>query len=312
MNILPKKRWHVRTKENIARVRRDEAKAAEEEKAIKARVQKAETEARTNFLRDQARQRYDGRQVADGKDEGAKEATTSEAPLEHVNFFADIEDGKTDYSKPNADHEIEKKQEQEKYEKQIGYLTYLGQDTNEATGNKSWYNELPKRLSETEKYEEAGIKTKLLNDPINDIRKYMKIMGSTLPSTSSPNFKREKLKTTDSVKRKRDSSDLESCTRDGDRKRYKKHKSKKSKKHKRSKTEEPTPKPSVDLEKLRAERLRRENAEKLKTKMLLAKLNGDPIEPAVKEVPKPIIQQKYNSQFNPEIARQNADRLYRR
>lgn len=299
MNILPKKRWHVRTKENIARVRRDEAKAAEEEKSKKERIQKAETEARINFLREKARSNYDGR----GETSKTK-VDTSVAKLEHVNFFADLEDGKIDYNKPNAEHEKEKKEEKEKYEKQIGYLTYLGQDTNEATGRKNWYNELPKRLTDTDKDIEIEVKKKALNDPISDIKKYLNIMaGNSAEKSAKTNL--------GTVKRKRqDSENSESDHRHSSS--SKKRKQKKSKKHKKqkhsSKERVPENKSGVDIEKLRAERLRREQNEKLKTEALLAKLRGDPIPVASVEPPKPTIKQKYNSQFFPEIARQNAEK----
>lgn len=245
------------------------------------------------MLRQQARSKYDGRAETEG-------STTKK--LEHVNFFAELEDGKIDYSRPNAEHEKEKKEEKEKYEKQIGYLTYLGQDTNEATGKKNWYEELPKRLMDTEKDVEIEVKKKILDDPMGDIKKYLKIMHSK----SAEDHLKVK---TESVKRKRHDSNDSHSDRESH-STHKRHKDKKhKKKHKHSEKEEArSSQSSTDIEKLRAERLLREQSEKLRTEALLAKVRGEPVPVVAPETPKPTIKQKYNSQFFPEIARQNAER----
>ncbi|KAF7990753.1 hypothetical protein HCN44_000558 [Aphidius gifuensis] len=308
MNILPKKRWHVRTRDNIARVRRDEAQAAEEEKAKKSRIQKAETEARIDILRSKARQKYDGR------NEQQEEDIKKPEKLEHVNFFRDLEQGIVDYNKPNAEHEAEKKAEKEKYEKQIGYLTYLGQDTNESTGKKNWYDQIPARLIDKEKKTEIYSKNKTIEDPMSVIKKYIKTTSSST-SVSSPN--KDIIKIENTKKRKRQSDSDNDNDNDDDknkRKKHKKNKKKKSKKHKSDKYDDDNDdkKPSkLSIEKLRQARLLREQSEKTKTEQLLAKLRGDPLPIVIKEEPKPTIRQKYNSQYCPEIARQNAERTPR-
>ncbi|XP_014678046.1 PREDICTED: leukocyte receptor cluster member 1 homolog [Priapulus caudatus] len=153
MNILPKKRWHVRTKENIARVRRDEQQAREEEDERQRRRDLAEQEARTDTLRLRARKRLRDDGDSDSNDEsagkrrrvdtprGTDDDTAAvvgrEAPLprEHVNLFADLQAGDK-RTGTNREYEEEKRAEQEKYEKQIGLLTYLGESAREPP---PWY-----------------------------------------------------------------------------------------------------------------------------------------------------------------------------
>lgn len=202
------------------------------------------------------------------------------------------------------EHEKEKKEEKEKYEKQIGYLTYLGQDTNEATGKKNWYEELPKRLLDTEKNVEVETKKKALNDPIVDIKKYLNIMNS------QP-VKDPKVKTEDA---KRKYCDSDSFHSNQETHKHKKHKKdKKYKKHEKKNykqliKEEAKNQSNTNIEKLRAERMLREQSEKLRTEALLAKVRGEPIPVVAPKTPKSTIKQKYNSQFFPEIARQNAEK----
>lgn len=278
-----------------------------------------EQEARTNALRIRARALYDGRH---------EETTTKdEGKPEHINFFKDLEEGLVAFTGTNKDYEREKKDEKEKYEKQIGYLTYLGQDTVEATGNISWYNKVPNRLPHDDQKKqdvqekEVNEKSKKLIDPLNSIRRYLGINSSVKASEvkDGSQIKQESFK----EKRKRVKKRKNHESNSGSDEECYKHKRKKAKhshlkvssvkkKHKKqSLNERSDERPKLDIDQLRAKRLKRENEEKLRAARVLAKLRGESIPEDKPKQMVPNIKQKYSSQFNPQLARQNFDNLKR-
>lgn len=330
MNILPHKSWHVRTKKNIARVREDERKAAEEEKEIKRRIALADQEAKINLLRERAGFKRPNETSSE------QSTNTSFDSNEHVNFFKELEDGKYTSTNENAERAEEKKQEKEKYEKQIGYLTYLGQDTNEALRKRDWYEMLPDR---TDKRNEDGFKievslqSKLLQDPLTLMHRYMGTSSSssfkstvTESEKKQPEVKKYESLLTESLKnyrlkkRKRKHSTSSTSSKDTSPSKNRKNKSKKKKSRKKhrksskhsssdssdSSDEELKRLKQQKLEALRIERLNREKIEREKAENLLRKLRGE-TEPKQQQPEVKSYKQKFNSQFNPEIARQNQD-----
>ncbi|XP_066250731.1 leukocyte receptor cluster member 1 [Euwallacea similis] len=298
MNILPKKRWHVRTRENVARVRRDETKAKEEEQALKERTQLAEREARRQLLLQKSRSKFSTQDFL-SLDANTTSTTSSAATTtlsEHVNIFKELEEGVAELKQTNKEHDKEAKEEKEKYEKQIGYLTYLGQDTNEALGKKSWYEEAPVRDGKGE----VNLKSKKREDPLMLI----KILSEQHEKA------REKCKSSEKYKEYRSV-----LVGHNEGKKRKRHDNEKPKKKKQKKSEKKSESEDDDdermrqaekkrqLQVLRAERLQRERQEQLKTEQLLAKISG-----TASESKKDLTasnNRKYNSQFNPELAKQN-------
>lgn len=219
----------------------------------------------------------------------------------------------------------EKRLEQEKYEKQIGYLTYLGQDTNEALGTRNWYDSAPKRqdkLGDDGRLVEVSFKTKQQNDPMF---KFLKQFPH-LPSSSVTKDKNSSLlgkvsteilfpSSIRSKKRKHDSSDDETHKRHKSKKKKKKHRKEKDRKRGSKEREESHRDLKLeDLRKLREKRLMREQAERDRAKQLLTvkypalfPAEEKPKEPKSTDTRKqaPAIKQKYNTQFNPELAKQN-------
>ncbi|XP_039970763.1 leukocyte receptor cluster member 1 homolog [Bactrocera neohumeralis] len=310
MNILPKKRWHVRTKDNIARVRRDEAAAKEEEQKRQEKLILAESEARINFLRKKS-----GSTTTEGFTTENKPSTPSGSNIvnQHVDLFSDY---KSHIKKTNKALEDEKKQEQEKYEKQIGYLTYLGQDTNEALKLRSWYEIAPKRTEVGDSdIIEKDVKNKQSQDPLTLINALLpKVEQKKVVTDFKQRSREDTSPPSKNIKKLESITEKYTYTKHKKSKKHKKHKHKKEKlkDRKRSKyednegdMEEIQRIKREKLEKMRKERLIREANERARQEALLA-----PIKPVqefdnTNSMPHQRIVQKYNSQFNPEIAKQN-------
>ncbi|CAB3259956.1 unnamed protein product [Arctia plantaginis] len=288
MNILPKKRWHVRTKENIARVRKDEAEAEEKAKQEQIRTEKADREARLRVLKHKSKQKLFELGLTDPEPEKI-------LPTEHLNLFANFEEAT---KSTNKEHDKELKEKKEEYEKKIGYLTYLGQDTNEALGKKNWYEVLPessrssniKDTYEKLVFKDADGKPKNKKTDEKDGEVCWKNKQSLDPMKAFkhllPSHKDNKSSKKGEQKLNEDYSSINE--------KYK-HKNKKNKHHRDRDNE-------IKLQKLREARLRREQQEKYRTEMFLTALNK-PMNIEVQKDTK--MKPKYNSQFNPELARQN-------
>lgn len=223
----------------------------------------------------------------------------SKTQQRHVNFFEELEDGTAEQKQINKEHEREKKEEKEKYEKQIGYLTYLGQDTNEALGKKSWYDVAPNRSDDNE---EVHLKKKFREDPLMVMKKYTDLAKKSddLYRNSSKIIEYKSIlgvlsseKSTHKYKKHKKN-----------RKRYCSTSSDDSSVHEDSPDAEEKIKKQKKLEMLRQERLKREREERLRTEELLTKLRGDKEKSETSKNEKSF-RPRYNSQFNPEIAKQN-------
>lgn len=165
MNILPKKSWHVRNKDNVARVRRDEAQAREEEKERERRVLLAQQEARTEFLRKKARQRNSVPEL-----EAADPGAPSSGP---VDLFRELLEERKGVPRGNKEHEEEKRREKERQEKALGILTYLGQSAAEAQTQPPWYQLPPGQKDCCPPGPSPDEKIKNRLDPLKEMQKHL-------------------------------------------------------------------------------------------------------------------------------------------
>ncbi|KAI1292202.1 Leukocyte receptor cluster member 1 [Halotydeus destructor] len=304
MNILPKKSWHVRTYKNIEKVRKDEAKAAEEERQLEAKINLAEQEARTDFMRKRARQlgnadsQSSSSLVADGK--------------EVTDIFADVKEGKGDRRK-NDERAREKKDEQDKWEKQIGLLQFLS----DGSADKPWYLESHDdrmKLSGKERKiadvaadekEVKDARAKHSYDPLNKMQVYLDQMKKS--ESANQRLSVNNASSCDGSKLVGKKEKAEKLSKHSRRHKSKKHKKSSSKKDEieRSSSDlaDSTLKASNEgLDKLRSQRVLREKRERERVKLLLQTKDRSVEQTAVVEDER---KRSYNGLFNPHLVKRS-------
>ncbi|CAO0796811.1 unnamed protein product [Mucor circinelloides] len=260
MNILHHKSWHVYNKDNIERVRKDEAEAEAEAKKKQDRVILAESEARLELLRKRANANLPA--IQDKQDANR---------VEHVNLFQDIED-KHNANSNNPEHEAEQKAKDEKWEKQI--TMYLDKGTEKAP----WYAK-PSAQREDKYIDQHVFKRNNKNDdnPHRRKRQPLEINDDPLDYITRTLKKRDEKKHS-----RREHKSSSSSSSD-----------KKKKKHSHSHSKSST----TSIEELRAKRLERERNEQSRLKSLYLHDSEGMEEEKVELDDR---KRGYNSQFNRE------------
>uniref|UniRef100_A0A183CSF3 Cir_N domain-containing protein n=2 Tax=Globodera pallida TaxID=36090 RepID=A0A183CSF3_GLOPA len=270
--------------ENVARVRRDEAKAAEEERARTERAALADNEDRVRRLKRRAATGASGAAAAavssaadifGGGASGAPAASSAiddeSAMTKHVNLFAELEEQeRTNTTVGNREYAAERKKEQDDWESKVGIMKRFAEDTKEYAKETEWWQGIPLvREGRVDKQQPDKSETK----------KSTKFMTGEEKRALKRAKKRKGRK---KGKRRHSPSSGSSSSSSDD-----------SEEERRKKTK---------LDELRKQRLVRERQEQAKAKRLF--------EPDKEEKPTVVKnqidedrQRRYNSQFNPDLAR---------
>lgn len=289
MNILPKKKWHVRTKENVARVQKDEENARIQEEHEQTRIAQAESEARLDLLRRQSSGKYLGHEITASK-------------TEHVNLFSSF-DNKT----KNIEAVQEKNEDQKNWEIKVGYLKLLGQGSSELASDKPWYQKTVDELSKTKK-RKPKFDTIDMMDPLTEIKRRHKNVDYATPIPNTPETVFVDIdfrdKVTEFSNERRKYGKLQTKI-EKDKKSRKGHKKKKHKKKKVESSDSDDDTKFIKMQQMKEERLKREHLENARAVKLFDTQSSSVHSDNLQEKLKPIMKQKYNSQFNPHYVKSN-------